>query len=81
MTTAKDEIWLERDDQQWGGCGGAWNVVLTRDKFLVNTQQLRWMECDAAEIAFTVDDATYAKLKEPLKRTMVAWASDFDIRH
>jgi hypothetical protein len=32
MTTAKDEIWLERDDQAWGGCGGAWNVVLTREQ-------------------------------------------------
>src|SRR5262245_34431596 len=69
MTTAKDEIWLERDDQGWGGSGGAWNVVLTRNRFVVNTRALPWMACDAIEIEFAVDDATYASLKELLQRS------------
>jgi hypothetical protein len=80
MTTAKDEIWLERDDQAWGGCGGAWNVVLTRNKFLVNTRELSWMACDAIEIEFAVDDATYLRLKELLQQVMVGCSSDLDIR-
>src|SRR5882724_7625969 len=63
MTTAKDEIWLERDDQQWGGRGGVWNVVLSRTKLIVNTRELPWMACDAVEIEFAVDDATFARLK------------------
>lgn len=79
MTTAKDEIWLERDDQRWGGCGGAWNVVLTRNKFLVNTRELPWMACDVVEVEFAVDDATYARLKKLLQRTMIGCPSDLDI--
>jgi hypothetical protein len=80
MTTAKDEIWLERDDQGWGGTGEAWNVVLTRNRFLVNTRALPWMACDALEIEFAVDDATYATLKELLQRAMIGCSSDLDIR-
>jgi hypothetical protein len=80
MTSAKDEIWLERDDQGWGGCGGAWNTVITRDRFVVNTRALPWMACDAVEIEFTVDDATYARLKELLLQVMVGCPSDLDIR-
>jgi hypothetical protein len=80
LTTAKDEIWLERDDQAWGGCGGVWNIVLTRNKFLVNTRELPWMACDAVEIEFAVDDATYARLKELLQRAMAGCPYDLDIR-
>jgi hypothetical protein len=80
MTTAKDEIWLERDDQGWGGCGGAWNIVLTRNKFFIYARELRWMACDAVEAEFAVDDATYARLKELLQRATVGCPSDLDIR-
>jgi hypothetical protein len=80
MTTAKDEIWLERDDQAWGGCGGAWNVVLTRNKLVVNTRELPWMACDAVEIEFAVDDATHARLRELLQQVMVGCPSDLHIR-
>jgi hypothetical protein len=80
MTTAKEEIWLERDDQAWGGCGGSWNVVLTRNVFAVNTQALPWMACDAVEIAFTADDATYTQLRELLQRVMVGCPADLIIR-
>jgi hypothetical protein len=79
MTTAKDEIWLERDDQAGGGCGGAWNIVLTRDKFVVNTRELRWMACDSVEVDFTVDNATFARLKELLRQVMVDCPTDLDI--
>ena len=80
MTTAKDEIWLERDDQAWGGSGGVWNIVLTRDRFIVNTRELPWMACDTVEIEFAVDDAMYARLKELLRQVMVGCPSDLDIR-
>jgi hypothetical protein len=79
-TTAKDEIWLERDDQAWGGCGGAWNIVLTRDKFMLNTRELPWMACDAVEIALALDEATYARLKELLQQIMVSCPADLHIR-
>ena len=80
MTTAKDEIWLERDDQAWGGSGGPWNVLLSRNKFIVNTRELSWMACDAVEIEFAVDDAAYAQLKELLQQVMAGCPSDLDIR-
>lgn len=79
-TTARDEIWLERDDQLWGGSGGVWNVVLSRDRFIVSTRQLPWMECEAIEIAFAVDDETYAKLKELLQQVMVSCLADLEMR-
>ncbi len=79
-TTAKDQIWLERDDQAWGGSGGPWNVVLTRNRFVVNTRALSWMVCDAIEIDFAVEDATYATLKELLQRAMIGCPSDLEIR-
>jgi hypothetical protein len=80
MTTAKEEIWLERDDQAWGGCGGVWNVVLTRDKFLVNTRELPWMASDAVEIEFAVNDSKYARLKDLLRQVMVSCPADLAIR-
>lgn len=79
-TSAKDEIWLERDGQPWGGCGGAWNIALTRNKFVIHTQNLHWMACDAVEVAFAVDNATYARLKEILQRVMIGCLSDLDIQ-
>ncbi|MDG3005155.1 hypothetical protein [Paludisphaera mucosa] len=80
LTNAKDEIWLERDDQEWGGRGGAWDVVLSRNTFIVNTRELPWMECDAVEIEFTADDGTYARLKGLLEQVMLGCPSDLDIR-
>ena len=59
---------------------GRRNVVLTRNKFLVNTRELPWMACDAVEIGFAVDDATYARLKELLEEAMVTCPSDLDVR-
>jgi len=80
MTTAKDEIWLERDDQQWGGCGEDWNVILTRNLFTAITRQLPWMACDAVEIEYDVDDATVAAMKEQLEKAMADCRSDLDDR-
>jgi hypothetical protein len=80
MTTSKDEIWLERDDQAWGGCGGSWNIVLTRDRFFINTRKLSWMACDAVEIEFIANDATYVQLMELLQKAMVECPADLEIR-
>jgi hypothetical protein len=81
MTTAKNEIWLERDDQAWGGYGEKWNVILTRNRFTVITGELPSMACDAIEINYTVDDATYAQLKGMLQKVMVDCPSDLDVRY
>ena len=80
MTTAKNEIWLERDDQAWGGSGGAWDIVLSRNKFIVNTRDLPWMACDALDIEFAIDDGTYSLLKELLNRAFVDCPHDLAIR-
>lgn len=78
-TTAKDEIWLERDDQQWGGCGGEWNIVLTRNRFAINTSQLPWMACDSIDVDFLADDQTYAQLVALLRQVMIDCQSDLQI--
>lgn len=62
-----------------GRMGGPWNVVLTRNRFVVNTRALPWMACDAIEIKFAVDDATFAALKELLQRAMAGCPSDLAI--
>lgn len=80
MTTVKDEIWLERDDQGWGGRGGVWNVVLSRHKFVVNTRELPWMASDAVAIEFAVDDSTYARLKDLLRQVMADCPADLAIQ-
>src|SRR5262245_16578540 len=77
-TTSKDEIWLERDDQAWGGYGGEWSVVLTRNKFSVDTSHLPWMECESIEIEFIADDQTYAQLTDLLRRAMVDCPRDLN---
>jgi hypothetical protein len=79
-TSGKEEIWLERDDQKWGGTGREWTVILTRDKFFLNTRDLRWMACDAVEIDFAIDDATYTQLSKLLQQVMVDCLFDLEIR-
>jgi hypothetical protein len=80
MTTAKNEIWLERDDQAWGGYGDVWEVVVTRNKFTVVTNNLPYLACDAIEIEFAVGDATYDLLKSLLKKMMVDCQADLVIQ-
>jgi hypothetical protein len=80
MTTAKGEIWLERDDQQWGGCGRNWNVVLTRNLFTAITNGLPPLACDAVQVEFQVDNAKYSAMKELLRQVMVDCQSDLAIQ-
>lgn len=78
-TTAKEKIWLERDDQACGGCGGPWNIVLTRNTFTIDTSRLPWMHCDSIEIEFLADDRTYAQLVALLRQVMVDCSCDLRI--
>jgi len=80
MTTEKDEIWLERDDQNWGRCGGKWNIILSRNNLIVDTRDLPWMECESIEIDFEVDDETYTRLKRLLEQIMIGCPYDLQIR-
>jgi hypothetical protein len=80
MTTAKDGVWIERDDQAWGGCGGNWNVILTRNRFTIITRELKWMDCDAVQVEFVVDDSTYGRLIQLLRRMTIESPCDLVIR-
>jgi hypothetical protein len=75
----KEEIWLERDDQQWGGSGGDWKIRLTRTSFNVDTSQLPWMGSAAIEIGLSLDDSQYRSPKELLQRVMTGCLSDLTI--
>lgn len=76
---AKDQIWLERDDQAWGGSGGAWKVTLYRDVFLIDTQTCGWLKCDAIEIAFDFDESRFAVLRSLLMKVMAECLGDLRI--
>ena len=79
LSPVKDKIWLERDDQQFGGSGGDWKIVLTRDSLTIDTQQLPWMACDKITVRFRVDDPTYHSLKTLLETVMIAFSGDLSI--
>jgi hypothetical protein len=80
LSPHKDEIWLERDDQQWGGSGGRWSITLMRQSFQIDTRGLEWMACDAIEIEYHVDDEKYQSLKSLLQVVMSACPQDLTIR-
>lgn len=80
MTTNKERIWLERNDQRYGGCGGTRNIVLTRTTFIVHTQDAPWLSCDRVEVDFAVDEIFYGRLMDVLKQAMVSCLGDLDIR-
>lgn len=79
LSQVKDDIWLERDDQKFGGSGGDWKIALTRDSLTVDTRHLPWMACDEINIQFRVDDATYRSLKELLETVMAGCIKDLSI--
>ncbi len=79
LSPVKDEIWLERDDQQFGGSGGNWNIMLTRESATIDTHQLPWMACDKVVIRFQIDDAKYHSLKGLLQRVMIGSPDDLSI--
>ena len=78
-STAKDRIWLERDDQAWGGTGGRWTVTMSRTRLVVDTRHLPWMACDAIEIEYSVDDTKYELLRRILKQVMESCPVDLRI--
>ena len=79
MSHAKSEIWLERDDQQFGGSGGDWTIELRRDRFLVHVAVLPWMACDQIAVQFTLDDARFDELKMLLRTVMAGCPNDLHI--
>src|SRR5690349_3727979 len=78
-TTAKERIWLERDDQAWGGTGKQWTVMLGRSAIVVDTHYLPWMACDSIEIAYSADAETFTRLKALLQQVMSACPGDLQI--
>jgi hypothetical protein len=80
LSPNKDEIWLERDDQQWGGHGSDWRITLTRHTCSVDTRQLPWMACNSIEIEFSLDDGQFQSLKELLQAVMLGCSSDLSIK-
>ncbi len=79
LSPDKSEIWLERDDQEFGGAGGNWNIAVTRNLLKVDTRELPWMKCDAIIVRFELNDAQYNSLKELLQKVMKDCLDDLHV--
>ena len=81
LSPIKSEIWLERDDQRFGGSDGDWKISLSRDTFTVFTRGSAWLACDKIEIHFTIDDNSFNTLLTLLKTVMIDCADDLHVEH
>ena len=79
ISSRKNEIWLERDDQQWGGSGGDWTIHLSRNSLTIDTRTLPWMACETIAIQYDLDDAQYERLKALFEKVMAGCPSDLRI--
>lgn len=79
VSTAKECIWLERDDQQWGGTGKQWTITLRRSAIVVDTHHLPWMACDSIEIEYAIDDDRYGQLKRLMQQVMASCPGDLRV--
>lgn len=75
----KEGIWIERDDQRYGGAGGKWSIKLTSTSFALRVVEMPWMECDAVEIEFSVDSGKYAELCSLTSRMMLGCSTDLEL--
>ena len=65
-----ENIYIERDDQQFGGYGGIELVVLERDRLTLNLTPRMAKQMghhDSLTVTFVADDSLFANVREVLK--------------
>jgi hypothetical protein len=78
-STNKADIWLERDDQGFGGAGGEWTVELGPTSFTLTVLNAPWLKCDQIAITFVIEPAKYDAIVEILNNVMSGCPNDFKI--
>jgi hypothetical protein len=65
-----ENVYIERDDQQFGGYGGIESVVLERDRLTLNLTPRMAKQMghqDALTVTFAADDQLFENVREALK--------------
>ena len=81
LSPVKSEIWLERDDQGFGGSDGDWKIALSRNAFKVFARGSTWLACDKIVIHFKLDDNSFNSLLTLLKTVMIDCADDLHVEY
>ena len=71
-------VWIERDDQQWGGPGGITAVQLTRDYLSIRLtpEMARHMGgYDEFRVLLALSNEEFTRVQEQLLRVMVGYES------
>lgn len=77
-----ENIYIERDDQCWGGYGGINHVSLDRNRVIIylNSEMANQMGgYDTIKITFSVDDLQFQQLQEVLEQVMQGYESKLNL--
>jgi hypothetical protein len=77
-----ENVYIERDDQQWGGYGGIDRVVLGRNSLTVQLgrRAVKYMYHDEIHISFDLGDADFGQLREVLLLIMRGYETQLTLR-
>ena len=78
-----DNVYIERDDQMWGGYGGINRVVLERDSLTLQLSPqmaTRMGEHDSIRITFIVNDDEFREMRQVLGLIMLGYESQLEFR-
>ncbi len=77
------DVWIERDDQQWGGTGGIVHVLLYRDSLSIEltSEMAKHMGgYDSIRVVFSVTDVEFDQIRKQLRRVMRGYESIVEYR-
>ena len=78
-----DDVYIERDDQRWGGYGGIERVVLERDRLTLQfdpRMATRMGEHDSIRITFAVSDDDFGNMRYVLGCIMRGYEPRLELR-
>jgi hypothetical protein len=76
-------VYIERDDQCWGGYGGIERIVLERDSLAVHLaprMATRMGQHDEIHVSFTINDADFHELRHVLHLIMRGYEDKLECR-
>ena len=76
-------VYIERDDQCWGGYGGIVSVILERDSLTLHlTSQMatRMGGHEVIRVTFVLRDAEFRELRQVLTFVMAGYESQLEVR-
>jgi hypothetical protein len=80
-TPEMDNVYIERDDQGWGGYGGIERVALTRDSLTLRLSARMAKKMggyDSVRLCFSVSETVFLKLRHVLGLILRGYESRMD---